>query len=166
MNILFVCTGNISRSFLAETLLTREIEQRKLRNISVSSAGLFVHPGNRPDPEMVALLSKTGIPVKGHKAKQITEQDMDWADHILVMEEEHALMINRSWPEVAGKVELLGNYISEGHNPVDIADPFGRSPYHYRLAQSQITLAINSLVKSLTLGQPKNHHAQDQIHPR
>lgn len=164
MNILFVCTGNISRSFLAEILLTREIQQRKLHNISVSSAGLFAYPGNSPDPKMVALLTKNGITTKDHKAKQITKQDIDWADHILVMEEEHLHTINSSWPGVTGKVELLGNYISKGNSPVNIMDPFGRSPYHYRLALSQITLAINSLLKGITLGQPKNHHAQDQIH--
>lgn len=159
-----MCTGNISRSFLAETILTHEIERRRLHNISLSSAGLFAYPGNPPDPKMVAHLSEMGIPIKRHDARQMTRQDVAWADQIMVMENEHALMIRRLWPEAADKVELLGNYISQGQDPVDIVDPFGRSPYHYRLAQSQITLAVRSLVKRLASGNKKNHHAQDQIH--
>ena len=153
MNVLFVCTGNISRSFLAETLLRNEVEQLKADNISVSSAGLFAYPGKPPDPKILDYLSKTGIPVRGHEARQITKQDVDWANLILVMEKEHANMIEKLWPEVKGKVELLGQLISGGQNPDDIVDPFGRSPYHYRLAQSQITLAVKSLATRLAAKQ-------------
>jgi protein-tyrosine phosphatase len=147
MNILFVCSGNVSRSFLAEMLLKNEVELNNLNNVSVSSAGLLAYPGNPSDPRMVEYLSKTGIPVKQHKSRQITEEDMDWADLILVMEKDHVKMIERSWPEITGKVELLGKFISEGPGADDIIDPYGGSPYHYRLAQSQIILAIRSLVK-------------------
>lgn len=153
MNILFVCSGNISRSFLAEMLLRNEVELLKLDNISISSAGLFAYPGASPDPKIVEYLSKMGISTKSHGARQITKDDVDWADHTLVMERDHARMIERLWPEVKDKVELLGKFISEGQNVDDIIDPFGKSPYHYRLAQAQITLAIRSLVKGLLLDQ-------------
>jgi len=151
MNILFVCSGNISRSFLAEILLKNEIEPLKLDNISISSAGLFVFPGNPPDPKMVEYLLKIGIPIKSHQARQIIKEDVDWADIILVMERDHAREIERFWPKVKGKVELLGKYISEGQNVDDVVDPFGKSSYYYRLAQSQITLAIRSFVKKVLL---------------
>ncbi len=151
MNILFVCSGNISRSFLAEILLKNEIEALKLDNISISSAGLFVFPGNPPDPKMVEYLLKMRIPIKSHQARQIIKEDVDWADIILVMERDHAREIERFWPKVKGKVELLGKYISEGQNVDDVVDPFGKSSYYYRLAQSQITLAIRSFVKKVLL---------------
>ncbi len=151
MNILFVCSGNISRSFLAEILLKNEIEPLKLDNMSISSAGLFVFPGNPPDPKMVEYLLKMRIPIKSHQARQIIKEDVDWADIILVMERDHAREIERLWPKVKGKVELLGKYISEGQNVDDVVDPFGKSSYYYRLAQSQITLAIRSFVKKVLL---------------
>jgi len=143
---------------MAEMLLKNEIELLKLTNISISSAGLFAFPGNPPDPKMVEYLSKIGISTKGHEAKQIEKDDVDWADLILVMERDHASMIERLWPEVKGKVEPLGRFISEGQNVDDIIDPFGKSSYHYRLAQSQIVLAIKSLVKKVLLDQRKDHN--------
>lgn len=158
MNILFVCTGNISRSFLAEMLLKNEIESLELDNISTSSAGMFAYPGNPPDSEMVEYLTKMGIPIKDHESRQIAKEDVEWADNILVMEKEHTRMIEKLWPEAEAKVELLGNYISDGQDADDIVDPFGRTPYHYRLAQSQITLAVRSLVKNLLASRTNNQN--------
>ena len=71
MNILFVCSGNVSRSFLAHKLLENEIETHNLYNISVSSAGVWAYPGNRPDPKIVEHLLQKGIRVKKHEARQI-----------------------------------------------------------------------------------------------
>lgn len=143
---------------MAEMLLKNEIELLKLDNISISSAGLFAFPGNPPDPKMVEHLLKMGIPIKSHEARQIAKEDVDWADLILVMERDHARMIERLWPGVKGKVELLGKLVSEGQNIDDIIDPFGKYSYHYRLAQSQITLAITSLVKRVILDQKNDHN--------
>ena len=149
MNILFVCSGNISRSFLAEILLKNEIETLKEDHISVASAGLYAYPGSPPDLKMIEYLSKMGMTAKNHEAKQITKQDVDWAHLILVMEKEHKTVLKELWPGIVDKVKRLGRYISEDQKADDIIDPFGRSPYHYRLAQSQITLAIKNLVKSI-----------------
>ncbi len=149
MNILFVCSGNVSRSYLAEMLLRHEIKLQGLSNTSVSSAGLFAYPGSRPDPKMVEYLQNKGIAAEGHEARQITKGDVDWADLILVMEKGHREMIEDRWPEAEGKVELLGRYGSDDPIAADIMDPFGMSSYHYRLSQAQITFAIESLVKKV-----------------
>jgi len=102
---------------------------------------------------MVEHLLEMGISMKSHEARQITQDDVDWADLILVMEGDHARMIERLWPEVGGKVDLLGKFVSEGQTADDIFDPFGKSSYHYRLAQAQITMAIRSFVKKVLLDQ-------------
>ena len=149
MNVLFVCSGNISRSFLAEMLFRYEVKRNNLDNISVLSAGLYAYPGNSPDSKMVDYLEKRGIPTEKFVAKQITKKDVDWADLILVMEREHKRLISEMWPEAKDKVERLGKFAVQDPNVDDVLDPFGRSTYHYRVAQGQITLAIKSLVNSL-----------------
>jgi protein-tyrosine-phosphatase len=153
MNILFVCSANISRSFFAEMLLKNEMEKLKLDNISVTSAGIHASPGNPPDLKMVDYLTKMGVSAEEHESRQITEQDVDWADFIFVMEKDHKTTIESMWPQSKGKVELLGKFMSGGPVADDIVDPYHRSPYHYRLAQSQITLSIQSLVKQVILDQ-------------
>lgn len=149
MNILFVCSANISRSFLAEKLLKRELEKQNIKDISVASAGLNTFDLNKPDRKMVAYLSKIGIPAGDHTPKQISKQDIDWANIILVMETDHAKKIMDLWPEAKPKLQVFGRFVSAGPSIDDIIDPFGRSPYHYRLAQSQITFAVKNLVEIL-----------------
>jgi len=158
MNVLFVCSGNVSRSFLAESLMKKEMEALDRGSISVSSAGLFAYPGSPPDPVMVEYLAEKGIQAPQHQARRLAGENVHWADLILVMEKEHARLIEESWPEAKGKIELLGRYISGDQAPDDIIDPYGGSPYDYRLAQAQITMAIKSLAKALATRQEQDFH--------
>jgi protein-tyrosine-phosphatase len=151
MNILFVCSANICRSFLAEMLTRDEIEARNLENISVASAGLFAQPGSPPDPEMIKYLKEIGISVNEHLSRKIEKEDVDWADHILVMEKMHADLIRETWPEAGEKVEPLGAYISRPEMVDDIIDPYNRTSFHYRLVQSQITLALKAFLQKISI---------------
>jgi protein-tyrosine phosphatase len=151
MNILFVCTANISRSFLAEKLFKHEIKKHSLDNISVASSGMLPLSGNPPDPTMVDYLKKQGISGEDHKSQQIDEEKLAWADIVLVMEKNHYQRIELQWPERIEKVDLLGKYITDDQSEDDIIDPYGHSPYHYRLAQTQISLAVGGLIKKLLI---------------
>ena len=148
MNILFVCTANISRSFLAEKLMRHEIGQRRLEGISVKSAGVYANPGAPADPQMIAYLADHQVDASGHLSRRIQEADIVWADHILVMEKAHAEEIVRTWPQAERTVDLLGRYVSMDQSSDDVIDPFGRTAYHYRLAQSQITLGIKNFIET------------------
>lgn len=150
MNILFVCTGNISRSFLAETLLLDEINKNHIQGINVSSAGTDACPGTQADPEMIRFLREKKISLIEHTSRMISGDDIDWADLILVMETYHYNYILKSWPESANKVEMLGKYMATSQPDYEIMDPYGRSPCHYSLVQSQIGLAVSNLVKTIS----------------
>ena len=149
MNILFICTANISRSFLAEMLFRHEIKRQNLRDIFVSSAGIDAAPGYPPDSKMIEYLLDKNIRVEDHASRQVRQEDVDGADRIFVMEKKQADDIIRRWPQAAEKLELLGSYVSVDSGADDIIDPYGRSPYHYRLAQAQISLAIEKIVQNL-----------------
>jgi protein-tyrosine phosphatase len=151
MNLLFVCTANISRSFLAEQLFKHKIEGLKLNDVFSDSAGIFGMPGRTADPVMVAYLEELGIDPIEHVSTQIEKEHIDWADLILVMEWAHLEKIELSWPEDIDKVELLGKYITNDDNEDEILDPFGRSSFHYRVAHSQIQLAIDGLIRRRVL---------------
>ena len=150
MNILFVCTGNISRSFLAKALMLNEIANNHIKGIEVSSAGTGACPGAPADPEMVKFLKEKDIPKGEHSSRMISEEDVNWADLILVMETFHYDYIIKSWPESGAKIEMLGKYIAPDHFADEIIDPYGRSIYQYRVAQSQISLAISNLLKAVS----------------
>lgn len=130
-------------------LLRNEIGRQDIKDISVSSAGIDAVPGYPPDAKMVEYLTGQRIPFVDHASRPIRQADIDNADRILVMEKKQADEITWRWPQAANKVELLGRYVSADSAADDIVDPYGRSPYHYRLAQSQISLAMDNLVQNL-----------------
>ena len=149
MNILFVCTGNVCRSFLAEMLLKNEIMQNRIEGVDVASAGVHAYDDSPADPIMIDFLSERNIPVDQHGSRTITKEMIDWADLILVMEKSHSKYIENLHPEAKDKMELISKYISIDQADDDVIDPFGKSLYHYRLAQSQISLAVRSLSEEL-----------------
>jgi protein-tyrosine-phosphatase len=149
MHILFVCTGNVSRSYLAEMLLKHEIIQHHSYDIYVASAGILAYSGMSADPVMIDYLSKLNIPSGDHISRTIANEEVEWADQIFVMEQRHRDFIKESWPEADQKVERLGKYISPEQPEDDIIDPYGKSTYHYRVVQAQISSAIKTLFAKL-----------------
>lgn len=153
MNVLLVCSGNVSRSFLAEVLLKRELQSLGKPDVGVASAGLYAYPGTPADPRMVEYLAEAGIAYEPHEARGMTREDAGWADRIVVMEKDHARSVGLIWPEAEAKVELLSRYFSGDWTEDDVMDPYGKSPYHYRVVQSQISLGVQNLARWIV------HHA-------
>ena len=145
MNILFVCTGNVSRSFLAEMLLKQSMAGQQVPPAQVQSAGLFADPGADPDPVMVRYLEDRHIAFDQHASQAVTPDLLDWADLVLAMEKLHLDLLIDISPDSKKKIQLLGRYLPGNQQEDEIQDPFGQSAFHYRLAQSQITLAIKAL---------------------
>jgi protein-tyrosine-phosphatase len=159
MNVLFVCTANISRSYLAEYLFKHLLLSSGIdaERISVASAGVHALPSSPPDPKMVAYLEERGAFTGEHESCQLTEEAVAWADMVLVMEMRHKDAIISAWPQGIDKTELLGVYIPPGGVEDDIMDPFGRSPFHYRSSQSQIAFAVETLIKKIQSADEGGH---------
>ena len=68
MRILFVCTGNLCRSPLAEAAMRKLVEDMGLSSeFDLDSAGIGCwHPGEPPHPLAVAVGAKRGYLVSGH----------------------------------------------------------------------------------------------------
>lgn len=156
MKILFVCTANISRSYLAEQLFNHEMVRLGLR-ACCASAGVSALSGYPPDPGMVDFLHEQGKTTREHLSQPVTKELVDWADLILVMERYHRQKILDRWPEAGEKTRLLGEFLPDDNVVDDIIDPYGGSPYHYRLAQGQIGLAVQSLIEKMVLSSADGH---------
>lgn len=127
MNILFVCTGNTCRSPMAQALL----EAKDLEGISVKSAGLFAN-GEPISQGSLNALGELGIDYSHHISRQITGEDIEWADRIYCLSPSHLLAL-----ESTGKAFLLGEGIS---------DPFGSGIEIYRSCRDQINGAIEKII--------------------
>ena len=80
-SILFVCTGNICRSPLAEGLL-----RLSLPNTRVYSAGLAAVIGHPATPEVLTLAQDMGANISAHRAQQISAYLVQSAQLILTAE--------------------------------------------------------------------------------
>ncbi len=150
MTILFVCTANINRSFMAERILRGELKKRRKQDVHVSSAALINMKGGAADPVAAKLVTANGYDGDGHQSRLLTEEMVAQADLILVMENNHRKLILEQYPPAEGKLRLLKSYSRDyAEADGDIGDPYRMSIYHYRLCFSEVYLSIQGLLKCI-----------------
>ena len=150
MKILFVCTANIVRSFMAERILMERLKQENKTDIEVSSGAIIDMDGAPPDPKAVKILLEHGLNSAGHISSLVTEDMITDADMILVMENIHREIICNQYPVSREKTYLLKSF-SRDYNQAfaDINDPHQLSTHHYRTCFAEIATAIDGLLKCI-----------------
>jgi len=126
--IIFVCTGNICRSPMAEVML-RDLATRSGlgRLIATSSAGTEDwHVGEQADTRTISALAKRGYDGSHHRARQF---DASWFDDLdLVVVLDHAQeRVMRNWAPTEydrTKVRLLLSFDKDQAALRDVPDPY------------------------------------------
>ena len=118
-HLLILCSGNLCRSPVAETLFRERLASAG-RAIEVASAGLVAVPGEAADETMCLAAARRGLDLSGHRSRPLDPALLRWADLVLVMEDEQRRLLRSAAPEAAGKVTLLGRWTGG-----EIPDPFG-----------------------------------------
>src|SRR3990167_11549405 len=108
--ILFVCTANICRSPMAETILKEKLKNSGMTDISVSSAGLMDMKGGRAREEALKIIGGLGVDISKHRSRHLAGDMVKEADMIIVMEADHSDKILSEYPEVKEKVFLLSSF--------------------------------------------------------
>lgn len=97
MTILFICTGNVSRSAVAECILRTMAEREGRTDITVASAGVHNLSGQSYDPQMIATAAKYGYHMEGN-SRHMTTEILVQADLIFVMEHYHYVQVQKELP--------------------------------------------------------------------
>ena len=123
MNILFVCTGNICRSPIAESLLKQKYVENNIEGV-VDSAGFSPTTINEPpDERAIKAANKRGIELSGC-SRLFSQSDFDSFDSIYVMDTKNFRDVKdfaRNKKDIA-KIDYLMNVIEPGSNKV-VPDP-------------------------------------------
>src|SRR5262245_14120242 len=101
--IVFVCTGNCSRSVMAEALM-RSLAEANGLHLEITSGGTHAKPGMRPTPECVNILQQRGLRVPERGAQVCSRGTFENADMILVMEKFHRDSLLSRFPETEEKI--------------------------------------------------------------
>ena len=88
MKIVFVCTGNASRSAASEVVLRKMLAQNNMQAIEVESCGTDVPQGLCREEVMCRIAAEAGYSLGG-KAVKMSAQILESADLIIVMTEDH-----------------------------------------------------------------------------
>ncbi|MFG2868083.1 low molecular weight protein-tyrosine-phosphatase [Streptomyces sp. NPDC048338] len=124
--VCFVCTGNICRSPMAESVFRTRVEEAGLADaVEIDSAGTGGwHEGSGADPRTVAVLEEHGYPT-AHTARRFRSSWFPALDLVIALDEEHLRDLRRlaPTPQDAAKVRLLRSYdpVADG---LDVPDPY------------------------------------------
>ncbi|MFF3908153.1 low molecular weight protein-tyrosine-phosphatase [Streptomyces sp. NPDC001848] len=125
--VCFVCTGNICRSPMAESVFRARIEQAGLDDrVEVDSAGTGGwHEGDGADPRTVAVLEENGYD-SDHIARQFQPSWFSRLDLVIALDSGHLKALRRlaPTPEDAAKVRLLRSYDPAADGDLDVPDPY------------------------------------------
>ncbi len=115
MNILFVCTGNICRSAMAEAFMNQELAALNgSSEVIVRSAGLQADEGGMPPPEVVSIMQEFGLDVSGHRAHLLCREDVDEADLILAMAMHNSSRMLTEYQEAVDRIFTLKEFVIQG----------------------------------------------------
>jgi protein-tyrosine phosphatase len=126
--ICFVCTGNICRSPMAETVFRELVKRAGYEGaITVISAGTGDwHVGEPSDSRTTSALSAHGYDGSRHRAKQFDPEWFDNLDLVVVFDRSQERIL-RAWANTEqdrGKVQMLLSFDSEQAAQVDVPDPY------------------------------------------
>ena len=144
--VLFVCTGNICRSPMAEGLFRHATKGRN--EFRVISAGVGAVDGLPPSEYAVRALRELGIDISRQRSRMLTADLVNEADYIFGMTHSHVDAITLLYPQAAEKTFLLREFdetLESYEN--DISDPIGGSYEIYLNCRDQIEQGIASMVK-------------------
>lgn len=125
--VCFVCTGNICRSPMAESVFRARVAEAGLDGaVEVDSAGTGGwHEGEAADPRTVSVLEEHGYDT-GHVARQFQPSWFARLDLVIALDTGHLKALRRlaATEEDVRKIHLLRSYDPASGDDLDVPDPY------------------------------------------
>ena len=143
IKILFICHGNICRSPMAEFVMKDMVEKKGLQDqFHIESAATSREEiGNSVYPPAKRMLAKHGISWEGKRASQVTKNDLEHYDYLVLMDRNNmSNMIRMFGTENMNKVSMLLDR--------DVADPWYTGNFDKTMQDVQVgcTKLLNQIL--------------------
>lgn len=150
--VVFVCTGNICRSPMAEVVFRWFADAAGLagRVVSTSAGTGDWHVGERADQRTIDALARRGYDGARHRAKQFGPADFSDNDLVIALDRSHERIL-RGWARSeadSDKIALLLTFDPVAH-ALDVPDPYYAGPGMFDEVLGMIESASRALFRQL-----------------
>ena len=145
--LLFVCSGNICRSPMAEALAAEEARRRGL-TLRVASAGTVALAGEVAEARTRDVMAEIHMSLDEHRAQQISRELLDEATLVVALTDRHKLGLRALAPQRADRIVSFNDLTELG----DVPDPFGGDIEEFRAVRDRIRAGIKSVVDAVAKG--------------
>ena len=119
-SVLFICTGNLHRSPMAEYFFKSKIGETP--GWQISSAGTYTQNGLSCPPEVRMVLMKYGIDASAHRTREVNRKMIEEHNLVLCLASNHKEALRAEFPDLAKRIYLLSEMIGKKE---DVNDPIG-----------------------------------------
>lgn len=150
--VLFVCSGNICRSPLAEELLRVKLrELGKADEFQIDSAGTVAdHLGQQADERMRRTAARRGVRID-HRARRVTNRDAERFDLIVGMDDWHMSTLSGLVNGTPAQIRKLREFDPEAGRPApDVPDPWYGGMDGFERVYEMVDRACTVLARELT----------------
>ena len=151
--VLYVCTGNICRSAVAERLLRRDLAARlgsRSELVQVESAGVRGLVGEPIDADSAAALTALGGNPDGFAARRLDAELVQGADLVITANRKHRANVVRLDPSAARRTSGLP--LRAARSPATDAASPGSAAAASSPAVTPVASAMTSVVRRCTAG--------------
>ena len=147
-HIVFICTGNICRSPMAEYLFRSQAGPEC--GWEASSAGIMALDGAPASTLAVEVMREKGLDLRPHRSRGMTQELASQADVIVTMTLSHRAQLWALYRQLVEQKMFVLNDFDPAAAERDIADPIGSSIAVYRSSRNQIDAAMPGLIAFLS----------------
>lgn len=150
IRVMFVCTGNLCRSPMAEGILrVRAADAGLAEMVSVDSTGIHAEIGRPPEALAIELAGEYGADISALSSRPFDRLDFERFDHFIAMDLGHLDFLQATCPQDSSvDIKLLLDDVGD-FKRLEVPDPYMQDRSAYEFSARLINVGVDHLARRL-----------------